>query len=90
MAISFREGNNIARAVWRRNYLASESRFAGTNTGTESDCSDVPGQQLNFDVTPPIRMTRSRGLPLRCDNVQPSTLEYKTQKRKMESVQEQK
>ena len=83
LAANFREGNNkFLRTLWKGDYMGSESRFTRGYTGIESEHSDLPGQQLDFDVTPPVRITRSRGLPLKCDNVQARTLEYKRRKKR--------
>ena len=83
LAISFRRGNNdFLRAMWRKDYLASESRLDARSTGTESGQFDCPPQEIDFDSTPTVMTTRSRGRPMKIDNVQPRTLEYKRYEKK--------
>ena len=79
LAVSFRSGNNnFLRAMWKKGYRASESRLDGGSIGTESDHSGgVAAQKIDFDVTPRVIVTRSRGTPMNIENVQPRTLEYK-------------
>ena len=83
LAVSFRRGNNnLLRAVWKRNYLASESRLDAGESETGSEVSSALGQNIDFDVTPTTRITRSKGLPLKLDYVQRKTLEYKPYNKK--------
>ena len=65
-----------------KNYFVSESRLDDGCTGTESGNSDMPVQEINFNITPTVMTTRSRGRPIEVDNVQPRTLEYKTYSKK--------
>ena len=69
------------RAIWKRNYLGSGSRFYQESVETESEHSDSAVQNIDFDITPNVMVTRSKGAPMRIDNVQPRTLEYKRYKK---------
>ena len=89
LAVSFRTGNNnMLRAMWKRTYLGSDSRLYEGESDTPSESSGVPQQQLDFDITPAVRITRSKGLPLKCDYVQRKTLEYKTYSKKSDLLKE--
>ena len=68
--------------MWKRTYLGSDSRLYEGESETPCESSGVHQQQLAFDITPAVRTTRSKGLPLKCDYVQRRTLESKNYSKK--------
>ena len=82
LAVSFRTGNNkLLRAMWKRDCMDSETRLNAGESDTGSENSETPQQQIDFSISPTVMTTRSKGLPMRLDNVQKKTLEYKTYKK---------
>ena len=82
LAVSFRTGNNkLLRAMWKRDCMDSETRLNAVESDTGSENSETSQQQIDFSISPTVMTTRSKGLPMRLDNVQKKTLEYKTYKK---------